>query len=491
MRFIYKSGLSIFVSATLILSGCKKKVSENGGGGGNVFNPVTETAYAFPGAEGFGKNATGGRGGSVIEVTNLNDAGPGSLRSAVSSTLPKIIVFKVAGTIRLLSKLHIGANTTLAGQTAPGDGICIADHSVIISGDNVIIRFMRFRLGDRYQNLGMVDGSGNDDALGNLGNNSIIIDHCSVSWSNDEALTIYRGDNITLQWNFITEPLNYSYHFEAGGTDYQEHGYGGIWGSKHASFHHNLFAHCKSRTPRFAGVSTYSPATQGIESCDYRNNVMYNWGINNIYGGEGGYYNVINNYYKYGPSTTSRKYQVVGIDSSAAYPYAKYYLSGNYITGSATNTNNNWLGVTMKSGNLADTVKSKVTTPFTFSPINTETALNTYESVLQKAGCVKPGRDTLDQRIVNDVRNGTGRIIDVQGGFPHGTPFDQTINAWPTLASGTSSIDTDKDGMPDDWETAKHLNPNDPSDAKSHNLSTGYTNVEVYINSLVNQLYNL
>lgn len=449
-----------------------------------VFKPIVETAYAFPGAEGFGKYTTGGRGGAIIEVTNLNDAGVGSLRAAVSGASSKIIVFRVAGTIRLISKLVIGGNTTIAGQTAPGDGICLADQPVVIGGDNVIVRFLRFRMGDKYQNKGMVDGSGGDDALGNLGNKNIIIDHCSVSWSSDEALTIYRGDSVTLQWNIISEPLNYSYHFETGDTDFEQHGYGGIWGSKHGSFHHNLFAHCKSRMPRFAGVSTYSPATVGIEVADFRNNVIYNWGINNIYGGEGGYYNVINNYFKSGPSTTSRKFQIVSIDSSETLPYAKYYLSGNYVTGSTANTANNWLGVTMKSGKQADTIKSKVATPFPFEAITSHTAEEAFTLVLQKAGCIKPNRDTLDARVVADVQNGTGRIIDVQGGFPHATVFDLTINAWPVLKTGTSLVDTDKDGMPDEWETAKKLNPNDAADGKKNNLSMGYTNVEVYINSL-------
>ncbi|WP_018629876.1 pectate lyase family protein [Niabella aurantiaca] len=451
--------------------------------------PLNETAYAFPGAEGFGKYTTGGRGGTVREVTNLNDAGTGSLREAVKGATAKIVVFRVAGTIRLLSKLNIGANTTLAGQTAPGDGICLADRPVVINGDNVILRFLRFRMGDRYQNKGKIDGSGGDDALGNLGNKNIIIDHCSISWSSDEALTIYRGDSLTLQWNIISEPLNYSYHFETGDADYEQHGYGGIWGSKHGSFHHNLMAHCRNRMPRFAGVSTYNPAVAGIERADFRNNVIYNWGINNVYGGEGGYYNMVNNYLKPGPSTTSRKTQIVAIDSSDQYPYAQYYLSGNYITSSAANTANNWLGVSMKSGKLADTVRSKKETPFTVEAITTHTAEQAYTLVLQKAGCIKPNRDVLDARIVADVQNGTGRIIDVQGGFPHGTAFEQTLQAWPALRTGTPAADTDKDGMPDSWEQTKGLDPGDASDGKKYSLSTGYTNVEVYLNGLAAGLY--
>jgi pectate lyase len=484
--------LALIFFALICINGSCKKKSVTGGIGGNTgggFNPVQETGYAFPGAEGAAKNVTGGRGGLVMEVTNLNDAGLGSFRAATTGSAAKIVVFRVAGTIHLVTKLNMGSNTTIAGQTAPGDGICIADQPVVISGDNVILRFIRCRMGDKNQNKGMVDGSGNDDALGNLGNSNIIIDHCSISWSDDEALTVYRGDNVTMQWNIISEPLNYSYHFEAGDVDWEQHGYGGIWGSKHGSFHHNLFAHCRSRTPRFAGISTYAPSTQGIELCDFSNNVMYDWGINNVYGGEGGYYNMINNYFKYGPNTSSRKFQVVAIDSTPAEPYAKYYLSGNFVFGSAANTANNWGSVTMKSGLLKDTVKSKVNTPFVLPDLTLDAADVAFTKVLQKAGSVKPNRDTLDARIISDVLNGTGKIIDVQGGFPHGTAYNLTVNAWPFLATGTAIVDTDHDGMPDAWETAKGLNPNDGTDSKSFNLSTGYTNIEVYLNSLTDGLY--
>ena len=462
---------------------------------------------AFPGAEGAGKFTTGGRGTvslptTVYEVTNLNDdTNPGSLRYAVNQTSQyRTIVFRISGTIHLNSKLIIKGNTTIAGQTAPGDGICIADHPVVISGDNVIVRYIRVRMGDKNQLLtsppgcglpvapfsstcAPIDGSGGDDALGNLGNKNIIIDHCTVSWSSDEALTVYRGDSVTMQWNFIEEPLNYSYHFETGDTDFEQHGYGGIWGSKHGSFHHNLFAHCRSRTPRFAGISTYSPPVQGIEMADFRNNVIYNWGINNIYGGEGGYYNLVNNYFKPGRSTTSRKTQIVGIDSSVGVPYAKYYLSGNVITSSAVNTNNNWLGVSMKSNVPADTVKSKVTTPFNLLPVPIQPAAVAYDLVLKHGGCSLPGRDTLDQRIVNNVKDSTGRIIDVQGGFPHGTPYIQTVNAWPALNSIAAPADTDHDGMPDSWETVNNLNPNSATDRSSLSPN-GYTNLENYLNSL-------
>lgn len=444
---------------------------------------------AFPGAEGAGQYTTGGRGTpntptTVFAVTNLLDDGSvGSLRHAITASATyRTIIFRVSGTIHLNSKLDIKDNTTIAGQTAPGGGICLADYPVVISGDNVILRYLRCRLGDKNQNKGKVNGSGNDDALGNLGNKNIIIDHCSVSWSNDEALTVYRGDSVTLQWNIISEPLNYSYHFETGDTDYERHGYGGIWGGRHFTGHHNLFAHLKSRVPRFSG--TYNGVA---DTGDFRNNVLYNWEINNIYGGEGGHYNIVNNYYKQGVNTSTsskRRYQIAESDSTTSQPYAKYYITGNYMTGSTTNTNNNWKGVVMQSGNLADTVKAKVSVPYNLPALASETsAIQAYDDVLQNAGAILPQRDTLDQRIVNDVKNGTGHIIDVQGGFSHGTAYALTVNAWPTLASTTPPLDTDGDGMPDSYELANGLNPNNASDRNNRN-SDGYTALEVYLNSI-------
>jgi hypothetical protein len=463
---------------------------------------------AFPGAEGAGKWTSGGRGTpsaltTVYEVTNLTDANsPGSLRYAVSATATyRTIVFRVSGTIHLTSKLNIKANTTLAGQTAPGDGICIADYPVAISGDNVIVRYMRFRMGDKNQlktspsGCGVpvapftaacmpLDGSGGDDAFGNLGNKNIIIDHCSVSWSSDEALTVYRGDSLTLQWNLISEPLNYSYHFETGDADFESHAFGGIWGAKHGTFHHNLFAHAKSRNPRFAGNSTYGAGE--IESADFRNNVIYNWGLYTVYGGDGGQYNLVNNYFKYGPSTgASTKFRIVNVDSSTAFPYAKYYMTGNYVDGSTTNTNNNWLGAQMLSGNAADTVKSKTATPFIagYLPSYTDPATFAYDTVLKAVGAIIPRRDTLDDRVINDVKLRQGKLIDVQGGYPHGTPYAQTVNAWPTLNSDTAPVDTDHDGMPDTWETTNALNPNGASDRGLVAVNV-YTNLENYLNGI-------
>jgi pectin methylesterase-like acyl-CoA thioesterase len=469
---------------------------------------------AFPGAEGAGRFTSGGRGTvpvptTVFEVSNLNDDNnPGSLRYALSQPAThRTVVFRISGTIHLNSRLTIRANTTIAGQTAPGDGICIADYPTVISGDNVIVRYMRFRMGDKNQLItnpagcGVpvapfnascmpVDGSGGDDTFGNLGNKNIIIDHCTVSWSSDEALTIYRGDSLTLQWNIISEPLNYSYHFETGDIDFERHGYGGIWGAKRGSFHHNLIADAQGRSPRFAGSSTYTPNIAGTENSDFRNNVIYNWGAYSTNGGEGGNYNLVNNYYKYGPSTStgssagvSIRNEIMNPSKSTDLPYPKLFINGNYVDGAAAVTQNNWLGIAMAGGTQADTALSKVTSPFDIAPVTTQTAAEAYEWVLQYAGASYK-RDTLDQRIVNDVRNRTGKIIDVQGGYPHGTAYNNTINAWPSLNATTAPADDDHDGMPNSWEIANGLNPNDPSD-RGVFAPNGYTNLENYLNNIV------
>ncbi|MBD2714487.1 T9SS type A sorting domain-containing protein [Microvirga sp. STR05] len=456
---------------------------------------------SFPSAEGAGKFTSGGRGTvavptTVFEVTNLNDDNlPGSLRYALTTAAThRTIVFRVSGTIHLLSELRVTrANTTIAGQTAPGDGICLADYPFTISADNVIIRFARFRMGDKNQNQGMVNGSGSGDAFGGLSRKNIMVDHCTMSWSSDEACTLYRGDSTTLQWNLISEPLDYSYHFETGDTDFERHAYGGIWGGRTASFHHNLLAHMRGRMPRFDGSRNLTPNTAGQENADFRNNVIYNWASYNVNGGEGGNYNIVNNYYKSGPSTPTSSSGGVPIrsevlnpykqTSSPVLPYGKFYLTGNYVDGYPAVTARNWLGVVMSGGTRADTAQAKVTTPFPLPAVPTHTALDAYTAVLQKAGCVLPTRDALDQRIVQDVINRTGSLIDVQGGFPHGTPYAQTTGAWPVLNSLPAPTDTDHDGMPDTWELANGLNPNNAADRNNRGAS-GYTALENYLNGL-------
>jgi uncharacterized protein YdeI (BOF family) len=476
-----------------------------------IINCSKAQQLAFPTAEGIGRFTSGGRGTTAVPttvffVTNLSDDGlAGSLRFALTQAAThRTVIFRVSGTIRLNSNLTIRANTTIAGQTAPAGGICIADRAVSLGGNNIILRYIRFRLGDRNQlrtspaNCGVpiapftaacmpLNGSGGDDAFSGSGRKNIIIDHCTFGWSNDEACSVYEGDSTTIQWSMISEPLNYSYHFESGDNDFQRHGFGGIWGGRNATFHHNLFAHCKGRTCRFDGSRNLDGGTTpGKENCEFSNNVLYNWGDYNLNGGEGGNYNVRNNYYKFGLSTNSgaTRRMIINPGRDGALPWGKYFLSGNFVDGSTANTNNNWLGASIVGGSLADTNSLKVTTAFPNLSINSlETATNAYTSVLQDVGATIPSRDTLDERIVNNVRNRTGRLIDVQGGFPRTTAFNLTINAWPALKMGNVSTDNDNDGMPNWWEIRNGLNQNLASD-RAVIASNGYTNLENYLNNI-------
>jgi hypothetical protein len=331
-------------------------------------------------------------------------------------------------------------------------------------------------MGDKYQSLaGMVDGSGGDDALSGTRNKHLIVDHCSVSWSTDEVMSVYGGDSSTLQWNLISEPLNYSYHFEKGDVDWEQHGYGGIWGGTHLSAHHNLFAHCVSRNPRFNGARMGSSS----EFVDFRNNVIYNWQKKSTYGGEAGTYIMVNNFYKPGPSTQSSARKIM-LDPSKTdvLGYGQFYLSGNVIDGFQTENT-----FDKKTITLSNSEGVILKAPFPSVVIKTESAFNAYQSVLGDVGASFK-RDTLDQRIIRDVKNNRGKIIDVQGGFAHGTKYEETTKAWPTLNSSKPNIDSDRDGMPDDWEKKNKLNPNNSADASIATLHRFYTNIEVYINQL-------
>ena len=479
-----KIGLIINGLWVLSFISCAQQNLPTGQPGKSVSNEIREPAIAFPGAEGFGKFTTGGRGGKIYIISNLNDKGLGSFREAAEAKEKRIIVFSVSGTIHLETRLSIKGHVTIAGQTAPGDGICLADNSVSLGGDNIIIRYLRFRMGDKYQKGGMVDGNGGDDAFGGVRRKNIIIDHCSLSWSTDEVFSVYAGDSTTLQWNLIAEPLNYSYHFETGDKDYEHHGFGGIWGGNHLSAHHNLFAHCNNRNPRFDGIRN-TPE----ENVDYRNNVIYNWGSNTIYAGEGGNYNIVNNYFKYGPSTNKNvRYRIANPgrrENAPVIPFGKWYVNGNYVDESVEVTNNNLLGVDMGNGGTEEDKKNTVVEePIPALTILVQTAREAYEAVLVSVGASKK-RDTLDQRIINDVKNRTGNFIDVQGGFPHGTAYEFTVKAWPALRSLPAPSDTDKDGLPDEWEKKNGLDPTDASDAAQDKLDKQYTNIEVYFNSLV------
>jgi hypothetical protein len=493
--------LAAFVALS-VFSSCKKNVSS--GSGSSTANPVVsptpvnETAYAFPGAEGFGRNATGGRGGTIIEVTNLNDNGTGSLRAAIQASGPRIIVFKVSGRILLSSALTIkNGDVTIAGQTAPGDGICISNNTLTVDADNVIIRYMRFRLGD--------EAKVENDALNGRNHQNIIIDHCSMSWSVDETASFYDNKNFTMQYCIISESLYHSVH------DKGDHGYAGIWGGQNATFHHNLIANHTSRNPRFCG-SRYT-GKPDLEIVDFRNNVIYNWGsINSAYGNEGGNVNMVNNYYKPGPatpgslttsSTSNKRNRILNYTSyyyssdAAVYPDTlwggKFYIEGNFVEGFPDVTSDNWTkGVQKDSYTRASQLlaASRQTTPFAFGTITTETAQDAYQSVLAKAGATLPKRDAVDARIINEAKTGIATYggaayTSGQAGVPSGIIDTQTdVGGWPTYNSTTPPVDNDHDGMPDEWEKAKGLDPNNASDASKKTLSTGYTNIEVYINSL-------
>ena len=443
---------------------------------------VNAQQLAFPTAEGFGKFTKGGRGGKVYIVTNLNDDGEGSFRIAATAKQPRIIVFEISGTIHLKSIIEIAKNATIAGQTAPGDGICFADYPVSLAGDNIIVRYLRFRMGDKNQNTGMVNGAGSDDAFGGNGRKNIIVDHCSISWSTDEVMSIYRGDSTTLQWNILSEPLNYSYHFETGDKDFENHGYGGIWGGSHLSAHHNLFAHCASRNPRFNGVRLGALE----ELVDFRNNVIYNWGHNNVYGGEGGNYNMVSNYYKYGPITNKNVKSRIVNPSKGESGIGKFYVAGNYVDGAEDVSVNNELGVHFDKGTTdLDKQNALVKNPFQAISLKEKSAVLAYADVLKSAGA-SFRRDTLDKRIIKNVKNRTGNLIDVQGGFKHGTSYEETVNAWPNLKLKKPQKDSDRDGMPDAYERKNGLNLA-LNDASLINGITGYSNVEMYLNQLTNE----
>ena len=461
---------------------------------------------AFPGAEGYGRYTTGGRGGNVYTVTNLDDSGQGSLRWALSQPGPRTIVFNVDGTIHLKSALGIPSNTTIAGQTAPGMGICVADYPFSLRGNNIIVRYMRIRLGNTNVQLDEADGW---DGFGGYDSRDIIIDHSSVSWSIDECLSVYGNINTTVQWCIAAQSLVNSGHSKGA------HGYGAIWGGSGASFHHNLLAHHTSRVPRLGG----RPTTQRDERVDMRNNVFYNWGGEGSYGYEGMNVNIVNNYFKPGPGTTSsmseqkiRRIAAIGIrtnkyvNDSPSYAemlhvWGKYYISGNNNSAYSDVNTKNWeLGVYNQinandcDGTYTQATKDsiKLMAPIPFVHTTTHTAKEAYNHVIAYAGCCKGGQwDALDQQYLKDTKGGiaTATGNGLNRGFINTQNdniyiVDQFKSAWPTLTEGEKWTDTDGDGMPDEWETANGLNPNDAQDGKQASVE-GYTNLEVYMNSLV------
>lgn len=433
---------------------------------------------AFPGADGGGKFTTGGRGGKVLYVTSLADDGSvGTLRWAIGQSGARTILFKVSGLITLKSALRISnGNVTIAGQTAPGDGICLKNYECNINADNVIIRYIRFRLGNE------VIGNESDAVWGRYRKN-IILDHCSASWSIDECASFYSNENFTMQWCIIAESLNNAGHAKGA------HGYGGLWGGKNATFHHNLIAHHNSRNPRFngwkrSGLDYTNPYDE--ERLDFRNNVIYNWGDNSSYGGEAaGKYNIVANYFKYGPATKSTiRYKItqVDIDASSAYGqrFGTYYIQDNYVFGSTTNTQNNWAGVTYASG--VNSITSKTSVPFANYAIAQHTAETAFERVLDFAG-TSILRDAVDTRIVNETRNGTATYNGSVSGKLGLIDTQNDVGGWPTYNSTAAPTDSDSDGIPDGW-----LDANYPGKTANQLNVDGYTYLELYINSLVENI---
>lgn len=454
---------------------------------------------AFPGAEGGGMYTSGGRGGKVIHVTTLADSGEGSLRAALAESGARTIVFDVAGIIDLKSTLKISkGDVTIAGQTAPGDGICIRNYPTQIesSGGNIIIRFIRFRMGDEAKQ--------ENDALWGRYNENIIIDHCSMSWSTDECSSFYANVNFTMQWCILTESLRVSVHGKGN------HGYGGIWGGKDASFHHNLLANHDSRNPRIDHPQIYGDYVDTHRgSVDYRNNAVYNWGSNSTYGGEDGWFNIVNNYYKPGPASSDRKYFVDAYGSyvkdgvTYADRYAELYLSGNVHT----------LHDDITAANDASSIywHDKLTTHANYNTVmaaphvlagpssedvytTTHSAEDAFARICGYAGA-SLSRDSVDERACGDAKAGKATFADGGNGSKNGIIDTQSaVGGWPAYEAAASElekvVDADGDGMPDWFEDKFGLDKSSAADGNVKTLDKfgRYTNLEMYLHYLVKDI---
>lgn len=407
--------------------------------------PPAAAVLAFPGAEGFGKNTSGGRGGSVIEVTNLNDSGTGSLRAALNATGTRTIVFRVGGVINLLGEVAISdGNVTIAGQTAPGDGIAVAGWHIIFNASNIMMRGMRIRTGDQYEATQHNDAVRIGKFTG--GGTNFMIDHNSLSWATDENIDCsYTPQDITISNNITSEALM-DQPLSAGGRMLTGYGMLISEGCKRVSIHHNLFASNNERNALFKGDT----------DAEFINNVIYNWRnyathATNDTGAGPQVENVINNYYKPGPTGG-------GVNSNAIDWFAgTVYANGNF---GASNIGSS--PVAQQSG------------------ITPQSASAAFTSVLAGAGATAPARDSYDTRIVSEANSGTASLGTA--GSHIGSQTE--VGGMPTYASGTAPTDTDHDGMPDTWENANGLNPNDAADRNNIDTS-GYTELEVYLNSLL------
>ncbi|MGI8384288.1 Ig-like domain-containing protein [Robertmurraya sp. P23] len=440
-------------------------------------NHHAESVLAFPGAEGGGRYTSGGRYGDIYIVTTLEDyslgekAIKGSLRDAVSKD-NRFIVFHVSGVIHLKEPLSLKnrKNVTIAGQTAPGDGITLTGYETNISdSENVIIRYLRFRPG--ADNVHQGDSM---DAIWGRSMKNVMIDHISTSWSTDETMSLYRAENMTVQWSIVAESLAMSGHTKG------RHGYGGIWGGVNTTYHHNLVANHTSRNPRLGGGTVEADDNNHIGLFDIRNNVIYNWGFNTAYGGGRSYANYMNNYMKAGLGTrTSVESRV--IDAGEKDKPGKFYISGNVIEGNEEVSNDNSKGIYV-SESAAPTTEI-VTEEFkmdgtTEGALRTTSAEQAYKEVLEKAGATYPKRDALDARIINEVKNDSGRFVNRHEEVG-GLPYAETIY-W------SENFDKDQDGISDDWELKNGLDPNNANDSKALSADhSGYTNIEKYVHSLI------
>jgi len=424
---------------------------------------------AFPSAEGFGQGAKGGRGGDVYHVTSLDDDGPGTLRVGIrSANGPRTFVFDVSGTIELKQPLLVEKSyLTFAGQTAPGDGICIKDQTFRIrKASHIIIRYMRFRLGD--ENKPSNEGP---DCLNTDDVDHVIFDHVSASWGIDGNHDLRRGGNFTLQWSIYAEALNHSLHQK--GAHAMLASFRDLTAG--ISLHHNLLASSRERHPTLGG----SPRTKGDAVADFRNNVIYN--VNGATNLGNCHINVVNNVYVPGPDTPAMRQPIATKTENAG--ALRVYLHGNIFEGQPEFTANNSLAVDVdrwsKGNYLHVSLEQIVTsTPFDVGSAQpkTDEAPVAYERVLTSAGA-SLHRDAVDQRLVHGVKDRTHRMIDSQ----------KDVGGWPTLESRTPLADSDRDGMPDDWETKQGLNPKDAEDRNGDSDKDGYTNLEEYLNSLVGE----
>ncbi len=419
-----------------------------------IYAPGAAPLRAFPGAEGSGAFTGGGRGGDVYHVTNLNDSGPGSLRFGIQdATGPRTIVFDLSGTIQLVSKLNINKPfLTIAGQTAPGDGITLAGWGASVSNTHdVIVRYLRFRAGDvncpNYQ----------DDAFTVDRSTNVIVDHVSASWSIDETLSVTESNLVTIQWSFITESLKNSCHIKGS------HGYGSLvrYANGLVTYHHNLYAHHDSRNPRLGD-------NIGL---DFVNNIVYDWGAEAGYSGEAAEgtprLNYVGNYLVAGASTpASKRNRAFNGGSTNTF----IYQSNNFID---SNLNGNHDGADTLWAMFIGSYTRQQPARFSFQQVETDDAPTAYERVLNLAG-QRLVRDAVDTRIISEVRNEGGHQIDSQN----------QVGGWPMLNSSAPPVDTDQDGMPDQWETEHSLNPADPADGQAI-TSSGYSNLELYLNALV------